>query len=158
MVNPSFKQFLLLIAVAVTPLVVVSCAGNKKTLNEEYQSAFTDLRNAVASNVTDDDRRSQALGTIDEAEASLSGMNDDIESRLEDFRQLNANYDATNVEIEEDMATIRAQMKSNFQELSRLHLKLIQLMTPEEFQAVNKSRSAALDAAVAGLMERRKGF
>jgi len=151
-VNSSLK--FLLATFFVVAIGIAACAGNKQTLEQEESESFADLRAEVTDVVTDPDRRQLALDAVDELEVTMQRLDKSLEERVDKFRHLYANYDTTQAEMEKATDDVLVLMKSNF---DAAHVQFRQLsphLTVDEWDAINKSTSEALDASIAALQDR----
>ena len=151
-VNLRFK--FLLATFFVVALGIAACAGNKQTLEQEESESFADLRAEVTNVVTDPERRQLALGAVDELEVTMRKLDKSLQERVDQFRQLYANYDTTQAEMEQATDDVLVQMKSNFDAAHVQFRQLSPQLTVDEWDAINKSTSKALNASIAALLDR----
>lgn len=145
------------LTVAAFALAVSACGGTKQSEADAEKEAFADLRAEITSLVPEVDRRDQALAMVDDLEVLLNKLDRDVQDRAEQFRLLNANYDATRADLEAGVAAVGRQMQSNFGQLSAQYRKLSQELTTEEWESLDKAKSKAMETAVAGLLDRNSG-
>ena len=151
-VNLSLK-FLLAVFLIVA-LGVVAYAGNNQTLEQKESESFADLSKEVTNVVTDPERRQLALEAVDELEVTMRKLDKSLQERVDQFRQLYANYDTTQAEMEQATDDVLVQMKSNFDVAHTQFRQLSPHLTADEWHDINKATSKALDASIAALMDR----
>ena len=151
--RPTYR-FSVLIAIAAA---LGACSGTKEDMDLSETQAFDDLRSEVTVVVSDVDRRNQVLVQIDDLEAILSKLDKDMEERVQQFRELYTNYDTTQADLEVAAVRVQEQMQSNFEELSAQYRQLSTLVTPEEWDSLDKAKSKAMEAAVASMLDRAGG-
>ena len=144
------RSFPVLLALAAI-LVISGCAGNKQSPLEEMQAAFADLRTEIQANVTDPERAAQAVDLVDQLEQAYIDVSASIQSRKEQLRTLNEDYDSSRAAMEEQLALIVTDLKANQEVVLGIGDKMSALLTPEEKDELGKARSKALNAAVTAM-------
>ncbi len=127
------------------------CAGGKDSLAEEEKQAFADVRAEIQSVVADPERAAKAIALISDVEQSFFNVRRSMNARRERFRELNADYDAARADIQAELARILSDIKANQQVVTDVHRQLVDIMTAEEWAAVQKAESKALSAAIKSL-------
>ena len=144
------RSFPVLLALAAI-LVISACAGKKQSPLEEMQAAFADLRTEIQANVTDPERAAQAVDLVDQLEQAYIDVSASIQSRKEQLRTLNEDYDSSREAMEEQLALIVTDLKANQEVVLGIGDKMSALLTPEEKDELGKARSKALNAAVTAM-------
>ena len=142
-----------LFAIGAFALSIAACSGSKTTVEQDESAAFADFRDEVSA-VVAPERQQGALDSLDEMRNAYFEVNQKMEDRMSQFRQLNANYDTTEAELRQATAATEKQMKSNFDEFVTSFRQFRAQMTEEEWDAISKTGSKAMEAAVAALMDR----
>ena len=107
-----------------------------------------DVRAEISSVITDPDRAAEVLGIVDELETSFLAVRTNVQERRAKLRALNADYDATKEDFMALYDEARADMKSNGRTITAIHRRLVDSMTADEWDKVNKTQSKALNAAL----------
>ena len=140
-----------MVTIVITGLLVAGCAGKKASPEEKSIDAFDALRAEVQKVVTDPARVSKTLELVNELEGEYDAI--DRSDRLARFEELNRNYDATR----EDFATLLDQImdekEAHHERVKQTYLKMIDTLTPQEWDQLAKSQSKAMDAALATLQK-----
>jgi hypothetical protein len=129
-------------------LGIAGCSGNKQTPQEAEQQAFEDVKAEIQSVVTDPKRAAQAADLIDELETSLDKVQADIAKRKANLRQLDQNYDTPREAFETELAALRSEFRANGRRVSAVRQQLTEVLTDEEWAALEKARSKALESAL----------
>lgn len=132
-------------------LGATGCAGTKESPVEQEKQAFADVRATIQSVIPDSEREVKALALVSAVEHSFFDVRKNIKAREARFRELNADYDATRADIESELDRIKMDIKSNQQTVTDIHRQLVDVMTADEWAAVEKAESKALSAAVRSL-------
>jgi hypothetical protein len=138
------------LALMLAALVIVSagCANRKQSPDDEAQSAFDDVRAEIQSAVVDPERALKAQALISELQQEFIDVGQTIRSRRAKFIALYANYDSTRADIDASLDEIRSAASSNQEEIGSVHRQLVDLLTAEEWDAVEEEHSEALSAAI----------
>ena len=127
------------------------CAGSKQSPDDEAQLAFDDLRAEMQSVVADPERAAQAVALVSELEENFVHVRQIIRARRAEFTVLYADYDSTRADIDMALDEILSDTKSNREVISRVDRQLLDILTAEERDAVQRKHSDALVAAVRAL-------
>lgn len=140
-------------ALLVTLMIMgVGCAGKDKPSHKDVEGqTFNDLRSEIRDVISDTDRAEQAIGITHELETSFDTLRERLAERSVKVKALSADYDATKEDYLALFNDIQKDMKKNQQHISELHRKLIGVTTAEEWAALKKLKSAALDAAITSI-------
>ena len=136
------------VILAVFTLGAVGCARDKATPAEEEEQAFADVRAKILTVIADPERAANAVAVVTAVEKSFFETRRNMEARKERFRQLNADYNATRADIEAELDRIMSDVKANQKMVTDAHRQLVDLMTADEWAAVQKAQSKALSAAI----------
>lgn len=141
-----------LLAVAIVCASLAACGGKKNmTPADEMGAAFDDFNAEVREVVTEPERADQVVALMEQLEQQLRLMQNRINAREADFRKLNANYDATEEDFKKFSERVARESRENKEKASTTYRKLYRLLTPEERDALVKTRSKAVTAAVRNL-------
>lgn len=143
---PEVSRFLLL-------LVVVSCLAGcarepKPTAEASASSALDGLRSAMAHEVKDAARATQAVGLVDDAEQLMLEASRDLKAHEARIRALNALYDATAEDFRAAFGEFNAKRHAHQRRLLDLQQRVRTVLTADEWRAVSKAREAALRKSV----------
>lgn len=133
---------------AVLLLVIVACAGMKKSPEDKKKEAFDDFRAKVADVIDDPDREEQAIALVTELQESFFDFRDANAKARAEARRLNADYDAARKDFEAFVQESVARVRSEQRDVVDANRQLRTIVTEEEWDAIDKSRSRALTAAV----------
>jgi len=150
MKNSLTRSYLLLVF-TVLLLGSAGCAGSKQLPVDEAQLAFDDLRAEMQSVVADPERVSQAVALVSELEENFVHVRQIIRARRAEFTVLYADYDSTQADIDMALDKILSNSKANQEMTSRVNRQLLDILTAEERDAMQKKHSDALVAAVRAL-------
>lgn len=129
-------------------LVIVACAGMKKSPEDKKKEAFDDFRAKVADVIDDPEREGQAIALVTDMQKNFFDVRDANAKTLVEARKLYADYDASREDfeafIEESVVRVRSQQR----DVVDANRQLRTIVTEEEWDAIDKSRSRALMAAV----------
>ncbi len=134
------------LSLVVLVLLSSGCAHHKGTVdNTPGQNALDALRSRVRQEIADPARSGQILALVDQMEKELDDLNRTVLQFREDYRRLNANYEATVEEFrkliaESDMALRRSQQK-----LIETHFQIKALTTPQEWAALSMQERKAFE-------------
>ena len=137
--------------IAVLAIGVSGCASFKESPADEAAQAFDDVRAEIRVAVADPERASKANVLITELQEDFITVSQTIETRRAKFLELYADYDAKQADIDSALDDILAAQRSNQEGLSRIQRQLADLLTTEEWDAVQKKNSKALNAAINAL-------
>jgi hypothetical protein len=140
-----FSTFALLVFLATG---TVGCTGKKASPLEIEQQAFDDVRAEIQSVVADPERAAEAVALISAIQESFSATQKDIAAREVNLRTLNADYDASRADIAAQFEQVALDIKLNRENVSEIHRRLMSILTADEWAALEKARSDALDAAI----------
>jgi hypothetical protein len=150
MINVLHRSVPIIFAVVVA-FSFAGCAGKKQSPQDKMQSAFADVRAEIQSVVTDPERAAQADDLIMQLEQTFTETMRSVKVSKDRLRELNADYDASRADMEVDLESILSAMSANQQNVLAIRKELSALLTPEEWEAIDKARSKAVSAAVNAL-------
>ena len=142
------RRVLFPVTVALCVGLVVACASTKKSPEDKQKQAFDDFRAKVADVIDDPDREGQAIALVTELQESFFDVRDANAEAFAEVRKLNADYDAARADIEAALEQIVARVRSEQRHVVDANRQLRTIVTEEEWDAIDKSRSRALMAAV----------
>ena len=132
-----------------TACVLVGCAGkNDVSPIDAERQAFEDLRNEIREIIVDPPRETEAIALVDALAEDLGTLREKILERRQRVRQLNANYDTRRADFEAFFDQADREIQSNQQRVTMNHRKFLAITTPEEWSALSKARSGAMNAAM----------
>ena len=140
-----FSTVVLLVFIA---LGTTGCAGKKMPPLDIEQQAFDDVRAELLSIVVDPKRAAQAVELVSELEQSFGVTRKDIELRKANLILLNEDYDASRSDIEAQIEHIVLDIRTNRNHISAIHRQFMEVLTAEEWAAIDKARSKAMNAAI----------
>lgn len=141
-----------LLSLAAACALLAACGGDKNmTPADEMGAAFDDFSAEIREVVTDEARADQVVAIIEQLEVDLRLMQNRINARQGDFRKLNANYDATMEDFQRFSDRVERETRENRDKAATSYRELYRLLTPEERDALVKTRSKAVTAAIANL-------
>ena len=143
---PCNKTMLL---IAATAGLLTACAGSSDVspVDEEKQ-AFDDFRNEVRVVIADPARQTEVIALIDTLAENLHTVQEGILDRNRRARQLNANYDASRADFEALFEEATGEIIATQKIATESHRALLTITTSEEWSALSKTRSRAIDAAI----------
>jgi hypothetical protein len=150
MINVLQRSVPIIFAVVVA-FSLAGCAGKKQSPQDKMQAAFADVRAEIQSAVTDPERAVQADDLIKQLEQTFTGTMNSVKANKDGLRELNADYDASRADMEVELEAILSAMSANQQNVLAIRKELTALLTPEEWEAIDKARSKAVSAAVKAL-------
>ena len=128
---------------------IAGCAGKDDVLPTDVEKqAFEDLRDEVREVISDPARETEVIALVNALAEDFSALRDKIAERNRQVGQLNANYDATRAEFETFFDRIDSEIRSSQQRATKSHRALLAATTPEEWSAISKARTKALNAAI----------
>ena len=148
-----FKLRILVLMIAVLVLGVNGCAGTRESPDDEAGEAFDDVRMGIQSVVPDPDRVSKAVAMISEIQQEFISVGQTIKTRRAKALELYANYDSTRADLEAAMNDIISISRSNREKVSDIQRQLVDLLSTEEWSAVQKKHSKALSVAINALKQ-----
>ena len=157
---PGIGQGLTVLWVALILFATLSsgCAHQKGTVdNTPGQNALDELRSRVKQEIADPTRSRQILALVDQMERELDDLNQTVLQFREEFRRLNADYEATAEQFrkliaDSDMALRRSQRK-----LIETHFQIKALTTSEEWTSLSRQERKAFEDSLAAHQEKAQG-
>lgn len=138
---------------------LVFCAGcsgsNPLTPMEVTDLAFADLRDNVAVAITDENRRDAAMALINKLEIDYRQLYANQAKRREQLRAMNADYDAERKNFIALADKLEADTRDSLNATITSQRALRAAMTAEEWDAVRKSNTQAMQAAIQALQSFR---
>lgn len=138
-----------LLATAV--LAITACAGNKESPEDKARAAFDDVEVAIQDVVTDQERAARATALVREMEQFFKDAAVSVDERRAAFRRLSSNYDAPQADLEAALERVREGMRENYRKYMESRRRLASVLTDEEWDALQKRRSKALNKALAAV-------
>jgi len=129
--------------------VFTGCASKDDVSPMEVETqAFEDLRSEIREVIDDPAREKEAIAMLDSLAEDLETLRVSVSERRQQFRELNANYDATRAEFEAFFDQVDRQIQSNKRQASEKNRALFAIITPDERSAISKVHSKAMNAAI----------
>lgn len=132
--------------VVITALLTASCAGKKTFPEEKEMEAFQALHADVREVVTDSTRAEQMVALVGELQQEFDAIN--RAKRLERYRALHLDYDASRAEIEVLLDGFMQERLVSYERVTQTYRKMRDAVTAEEWIALSKSSNKAMDAAL----------
>ena len=131
---------------------LVACGG-KETLSVQNveQQAFDDIRAEIRAVIGAPDREANAISLVDQLQQEYVVFRSLVEDRRFESRALNANYDTTREQFENFLSANREQLRAARERTSGAHRELMAVMTRDEWEAVKKINSDAMNSLVQSL-------
>lgn len=127
--------------------LISACGGKEAVSREDLQAqAFYDLRAAVEGVIEEQTRKEAALAVVDELEAGTDALRASLNQRRSELRRLHVDYDTTREELEAFTDSIERQIRTNHSRVSSAHQSLIAETTPQEWAALSKADTKAMNA------------
>jgi hypothetical protein len=130
---------LFLLVCAVT--LAVSGCGSKPTREQSIEKYGQDLREAVSSSVPDPRRRDQMLLIVDLLKDVQLRFSRETADFIEDYRKLNADYDAPRSAFEQLFKDYNAKRVKARSEALDMHFQLTSLATESEWSTIGKAEA-----------------
>ncbi len=144
-----WKSAMLFAAVA---CVFAGCGGKDAVAPIEVEKqAFEDLRTEIRGAIDDPARETEAIALLDGLADDLHSLRDRISERKQRTRQLNANYNTPRADFEALFDQVDREIQSNQQRVTEKHRALLAITTPEEWSAISKARTRAMNAVIKSL-------
>ena len=122
---------------------LAACAGKDK--QEKTPDHVTDqLRQEILKTVTDPERASQAASLAESLKQIFAESDKQYKTDFETFQSINANFDATDAELQDFFDRINSQAKNRQARVLAIHEKMRTLLTAEEWKQLNDAREDAL--------------
>jgi hypothetical protein len=150
MINVLHRSVPIIFAVVVA-FSLAGCAGKKQSPQDKMQAAFADVRAEIQSVVVDPERAAQADHLIMQLDQTFTDAAKSIKANKDRLRELNADYAASRADMDVELELILSAMSANQQNVLAIRKELTALLTPEEWEAIDKARSKAVSAAVKAL-------
>jgi len=148
MMREAFRFRNAVLMIGLLAIGAVGCASKKQPPDDEVNQAFSDVRAEIESVVTDPQRASKAADLITELEQEFIGIGETVKTRRAKFIQIYADYDSTRADIDAALDAIQTATRSNQVEVSRIQRELADVLTAEEWDAIEKKQSKALGTAI----------
>lgn len=143
----SHLKFAVLFAAAAC--VFTGCASKDDVSPMEVETqAFEDLRSEIREVIDDPAREKEAIAMLETLTEDLETLRVSVSERRQQFRKLNANYDATRAEFEAFFDQVDSQIQSNKRQVSEKNRALFAIITPDERSAISKVHTKAMNAAI----------
>lgn len=140
------------VLVAIAAIALAACASHEQSPQDEARAAFDDVRKAVKTIVTDPGRAAQVTALVNEVERNFREAAADVGARRAAVQRLASNYDTPQAELEAALAKVRESMRANRKKFGDTRRRLAEILTREEWEALQKERSRALERAVSAAL------
>ena len=122
---------------------LAACAGKDK--QEKTPDHVTgQLHQEILKTVTDPERTSQAASLAESLKQIFAESDKQYKTDFETFQSINANFDATDAELQAFFDRINSQAKNRQARVLAIHEKMRALLTVEEWKQLNDAREDAL--------------
>ncbi len=126
-------------------LGMAGCAGSAQDKEAATAAAFSDMRSAVTQTVADPVRAAAASELVTEMEIELKALLATQKSFEDRLRVLNRDYDATREQFDELLSEAEVAIEKHHNAVLRINRTMLSNMTAEEWQALAKERSRAVN-------------
>jgi hypothetical protein len=137
---------LAIITLCATVLAAPGCGGTKPTTAQVIQSSSQRLRQEVSKNVADESRKSQMLLVVDQIEAVQSSLSKETADFVQNYQNLNSNYDAPRSAFDQLFADYNGQRIRARNQALDLHFRLASLATADEWIPIVKAEVKLYEA------------
>jgi hypothetical protein len=132
---------LITLLIGAAALILAGCGGKKQTRDEVIAQYGQELRDAVATDVSDESRKAKMLLIVDQLQALQVRFSQETGSFIRNYRQLDADYAAPRAAFEQLFAGFNAQRVKARGEALDLHFQLAALATDGEWRAIGKAET-----------------
>ena len=142
------------IFLAVVALSIAACATTDKEAQapeDIEQEAFNDLRTEIRETIDDSTRQTTVISHVDELQIEFKSMRSSLVAGKSSVRELFADYDASRESFEELIALHDTTIRSQRKQVGESHRVLVESMTIDEWSALNKSGSKAMNTLLESL-------
>jgi hypothetical protein len=147
-----FRAGQALLAGVCIAMFLSACAGKDDVAPADVEKqAFEDLRTAVRAAVDDPAREAEAVRLVNQLERDLEALRARIADRRSYVRALNADYETPREDFEAYLARVAKEIRENRQIVSETQQALSKAITREEGDAIAKSHTRAMNAAIASI-------
>lgn len=122
---------------------LAACAGKDKQENTP-DHVTGQLHQEILKTVTDPERTSQAASLAESLKQIFAESDKQYKTDFETFQSINANFDATDAELQAFFDRINSQAKNRQARVLAIHEKMRTLLTAEEWKQLNDAREDAL--------------
>jgi hypothetical protein len=122
---------------------MVACAGKDK-VEATPENMTEQFRQEILKTVTDPERASQAASLAESLKQIFAESDKQYKTDFETFQSINANFDATDAELQAFFDSINSQAKNRQARVLAIHEKMRTLLTAEEWEQLNDAREDAL--------------
>jgi hypothetical protein len=139
--TPDYRAALFALLICTVTLAVAACGGRNPTKAQAIGEYSQELRAAVSTNVPEERRRAQMLGIVDQLQALNLRFSEETADFVENYRKLNADYDAPRASFDRLFADYGAKRVTARSEALDLHFQLAALATTGEWNAIGKAET-----------------
>jgi hypothetical protein len=157
--HPGFLPgaFPLLLVLALGLLLWAGCAHPKPAVdNTPGQKALDDLRSRVRQEIADPMRARQIVALVDEMEKELDEADRIVLRYREDFRRLNADYEAVPEQFQKLIVDSDMALRKSQQKLVEIHFQIKNLTSPGEWTVLSREERKAFEDALKAHEEKAK--
>ena len=141
-----------LIFIAFVTLSLAACATKEAIAPEDIEKqAFEDLRTKVREIINDSVHQTKIITLVDQLQVDFNSMRNSLVTRKSKLRELFADYDAPREKFDKQIALYDTHIKSNRKQFGDSRRVLVETMTPDEWSAVNKTESKAMNTLIKSL-------
>ena len=144
----------LLIFIALVALSIAACATTDKeaqTPEDIEQEAFNDLRTEIRETIDDSTRQTMVISHVDQLQIEFKSMRSSLMEGKSSVRAIFADYDASRENFDELITLHDATIRSQRKQVGESHRVLVENMTIDEWSALNKSGSKAMNSLLKSL-------
>jgi Flp pilus assembly protein TadD len=144
----------LLIFLALVALSIAACATTDKEAQapeDIEQEAFNDLRTEIRETIDDSTRQTMVISHVDQLQIEFKSMRSSLMEGKSSVRAIFADYDASRENFDELITLHDTTIKSQRKQVGESHRVLVESMTIDEWSALNKSGSKAMNSLLKSL-------
>jgi Flp pilus assembly protein TadD len=144
----------LLIFLAVVALSIAACATTDKEAQapeDIEQEAFNDLRTEIRETIDDSTRQTMVISHVDQLQIEFKSMRSSLMEGKSSVRAIFADYDASRESFDELITLHDTTIRSQRKQVGESHRVLVESMTIDEWSALNKSGSKAMNTLLKSL-------
>ena len=145
----SIESFCRITLITLAALTLAACAGSEESPADDARQGFEDVKVSIEAVVSDPRRAAEATALIDEMLRNFEEIAVDVDRRQAAYRKLASDYNTPRAELESVLAGVRQSVRDNQRKISDTHRRLVDTLTAEEGDELDKQASKALEKAVA---------
>ena len=150
--KPSYMTCLVFLAYVVLSLSACATGDKEVQAPEDIENqAFADLRTKILETIDDPERQKQIISQVNQLQSDFDSMRNSVVTRKSKLRELFADYDTTREKFDEQITLHDTQIKIVRKKAGESHRALVEAMTNDEWFALNKAESKAMNTLLKSL-------